>query len=170
MRGEDGLSTRTHSSRAGSPPHAWGRRPFCGDSTLTRRFTPTCVGKTHANCDRVICRPVHPHMRGEDLNMLACTGWSTGSPPDAWGRLCSNDQGRTSQRFTPTCVGKTLLGLHQRLPATVHPHMRGEDIMFEITTMDEGGSPPHAWGRPCRRAHRPAPARFTPTCVGKTCR
>src|SRR6185437_10548844 len=71
-----------------------------------------------------------------------------GSPPRAWGRRLQRKSGFPGNRFTPTCVGKTLSRRLPRPCTSVHPHVRGED------------------GR--RRAARSRRKRFTPTCVGKT--
>ena len=54
---------------------------------------------------------VHPHVRGEDALthgiMLNCTG----SPPRAWGRRRHRPLSFLPLRFTPTCVGKTVVNV-----------------------------------------------------------
>src|SRR5579862_944724 len=50
----------------------------------------------------------------------------------------------------------------------VHPHTRGEDILFRWRRRNVSGSPPHAWGRPMAAAASRFQIRFTPTRVGKT--
>ena len=71
-------------------------------------------------------------------------------------------------RFTPTCVGTTLLPLTLRAAPTVHPHVRGDDRAIALVAVVTAGSPPRAWGRhKHQRIHRLVP-RFTPTCVGTT--
>ena len=94
----------------------------------------------------------------------------------------------TTQRFTPTCVGKMICfalpsvvhSVHPHVrgedvrweertgrAAAVHPHVRGEDEMNDATVLTINGSPPRVWGR-CRRRRRSVEEpRFTPTCVGK---
>ena len=95
---------------AGSPPRAWGQQCMRYYARGRSRFTPTCVGTTH-----------------DPANI---TDSPAGSPPRAWGQLpgrcpprstCpvhphvrgDNGTNRRStvnkQRFTPTCVGTTLL-------------------------------------------------------------
>ena len=66
MRGEDAAQVQRGPLDAGSPPHAWGRRPFANHMPLDRRFTPTCVGKTADSLVIATEDTVHPHMRGED--------------------------------------------------------------------------------------------------------
>ena len=51
-------------------------------------------------------------------------------------------------RYTPTCVGKTVLSGSLRL------------VCF--------GTPPRVWGKPIRRLPFCLKERYTPTCVGKT--
>ena len=92
-----------------------------------------------------------------------------GSPPRAWGQLVVGSGDPDHRRFTPTCVGTTLI------------------IADAAVSID--GSPPRAWGQRVRQRscelrlpvhphvrgdncyRRPAVAaidRFTPTCVGTT--
>ncbi len=54
-----------------------------------------------------------------------------------------------------------------RRAATVHPHMRGENLNGAAMSNAWSGSPPHAWGKLRRAGHRGGQVRFTPTCVGK---
>ena len=86
-------------------------------------------------------------MRGEDAGELNGSARVDGSPPHAWGRLGHQQPIRDSQRFTPTCVGKTLDRLEYPRLAEVHPHMRGEDAAADLASRARAGSPPHAWGR-----------------------
>ncbi len=134
------------------------------------RFTPTCVGKTINADDPRAPVPVHPHMRGEDNVYGTDRFYEVGSPPHAWGRRAGCREVARTGRFTPTCVGKTLRVLSSCNGTSVHPHMRGEDLMYIQCLLVHLGSPPHAWGRlKCYQFVCPR-CRFTPTCVGKTLR
>ena len=169
MRGEYTPVVSPLSTRAGSPPHAWGIRCHLQYLLAVCRFTPTCVGNTRTSSGKTFSKPVHPHMRGEY------------SPPFPAIDLI--------RRFTPTCVGNTVLILRLLVVSSVHPHMRGEygdnsrkagtNGRFTPTCVGNtgyllpssplpDGSPPHAWGirpQPCNAA---ICNRFTPTCVGNT--
>ena len=133
----------------GSPPRAWGIR----DGRL----------------QRLQCRSVHPHVRGEYVptnfvnepferftptcvgNTPAASGarrFGFGSPPRAWG------------------IRPTLKTVHQS--RSVHPHVRGEYIGNGTPAKAQCGSPPRAWGIPIRRLPDRRKGRFTPTCVGNT--
>src|SRR5205814_938640 len=95
---------------------------------------------------------VHPHVRGDDLELICLVVREYGSPPRAWGRPRERRRGRRSGRFTPTCVGTTA-GVGTRLPlSSVHPHVRGDDPGDRDNGVAYHGSPPRAWGR------LPAPA------------
>ena len=52
--------------------------------------------------------------------------------------------------------------------STVHPHGRGEYVIFTPAGHGDGGSPPRAWGIPPEYAPSTPPRRFTPTGVGNT--
>ena len=111
---------------------------------------------------------VHPHVRGEDVAGAATHDDVNGSPPRAWGRPRGSRQATASPRFTPTCVGKTILDQERFYILAVHPHVRGEDCNSNVELLGDCGSPPRAWGRPHMLAFAGAVTRFTPTCVGKT--
>ena len=71
-------------------------------------------------------------------------------------------------RFTPTCVGKTTAGGVYQVAVWVHPHVRGEDVREITRPRVPRGSPPRAWGRRAVYVQMYRFGRFTPTCVGKT--
>ena len=189
MRGEDCSFHVRLSYEVGSPPHAWGRPLGQTRFRLPRRFTPTCVGKTVRETQTGEKVAVHPHMRGEDIGgYLYLSGLTVhphmrgedttrhhrpvivgGSPPHAWGRPQRWCFAAIILRFTPTCVGKTAVETAKGAIASVHPHMRGEDLNWEDSNGWRCGSPPHAWGRHRCGFHSVGDVRFTPTCVGKTC-
>ena len=130
-----------------------------------------------------------PRVWGRRCDRASATAIADGSPPRVWGRLRSGILTWHVCRFTPTCVGTTIVPCAMTLRTTsVHPHVRGEDVSMRIVQLDvDRGSPPRVWGRlyvespssgaygsPPRVWGRPASqrasqcCRFTPTCVGKT--
>ena len=188
MRGDDKSIGTACPRMSGSPPRAWGRR---SRQTLLRsslRFTPTCVGTTVSLHSARTSRTVHPHVRGDDRRPGARSPVHTGSPPRAWGRRPGGQTRRKRNRFTPTCVGTTMVFRGRKSVPPVHPHVRGDDLMLDAVGRVVAGSPPRAWGRrrpPYRlnettgspprawgRRKRLGEAakigRFTPTCVGTT--
>ena len=76
--------------------------------------------------------------------------------------------GRESPRFTPTCVGTTLLFLCPSLCPPVHPHVRGDNLGWQQKLSCIAGSPPRAWGQQVSNEPVYFDFRFTPTCVGTT--
>src|SRR5439155_646865 len=70
---------------------------------------------------------------------------------------------------TPTCVGTIPAWGVSVVSATVHPHMRGDNVYNWIAAVPALGSPPHAWGQSPARFHACALPRFTPTCVVTMC-
>ena len=72
------------------------------------------------------------------------------------------------RRFTPTRVGTTSYELELRRAKAVHPHARGDNLLWKQAKKLDTGSPPRAWGqRSASRAQQPG-RRFTPTRVGTT--
>ena len=130
VRGEDERELDRLVNPGGSPPRAWGRRTTVFSAATEVRFTPTCVGKTPSRRAGAPAASVHPHVRGEDGVIVAGSAVRNGSPPRAWGRHRFILQRPNACRFTPTCVGKTGLSLVICLAAPVHPHVRGEDLLF----------------------------------------
>ncbi len=168
VRGDDRNAHMSAYSEDGSPPRAWGRHRFGEVVDPGLRFTPTCVGTTGRAAPACTGPSVHPHVRGDDALILACSATSTGSPPRAWGRPAADPVRAAAGRFTPTCVGTTCASSISRTLVTVHPHVRGDDFARSLPAALLAGSPPRAWGRRCRSQPTRPQGRFTPTCVGTT--
>ena len=121
---------QTRSTRdLGSPPRAWGLRRKGSNYDRRKRFTPTCVGTTR-QCQWTGCgSTVHPHVRGDYKMRTPVEPVNDGSPPRAWGlrRVCGDAERELGSpprawgllgirvvfplavRFTPTCVGTTII-------------------------------------------------------------
>ena len=107
VRGEEAAGSATYNSLLGSPPRAWGRVVELAVELRLFRFTPTCVGKSTLTGLSLLFIPVHPHVRGEEVDALIVGAVAFGSPPRAWGRGLS--------------------GILASGSCTVHPHLRGEE-------------------------------------------
>ena len=148
MRGEDVCTSEKAIIPWGSPPHARGRQQDLLANLLIVRITPACAGKTSSAerpCDEI---QDHPRMRGEDptIRTLPALG----------------------QRITPACAGKTPSSATATRRRPDHPRMRGEDCAPTPASLILFGSPPHARGRPRKRAVGPFGGGITPACAGKT--
>ncbi len=150
----------------GSPPRAWGQSIEGSEKVPAERFTPTCVGTIIVKPNGVIVLPVHPHVRGDNLDSQRISRPICGSPPRAWGQCQSVTFIVRMGRFTPTCVGTMSRGAAWRSIRAVHPHVRGDNFVRASSATCPDGSPPRAWGQLCNIDCLPAPERFTPTCVG----
>ena len=105
VRGDDRKRRRPFCAAIGSPPRAWGRCAHKWYRPILIRFTPTCVGTIQHGQRIPGRRPVHPHVRGDDLVIIPQVSNRAGSPPRAWGRCRRAGEETMQGRFTPTCVG-----------------------------------------------------------------
>ena len=111
-------------------------------------------------------RTVHPHVRGEHTEGDPEVQIMIGSSPRAWG-ACGCALGDVDNlRFIPTCVGSIAFGFALERLEAVHPHVRGEHINADITSLSATGSSPRAWGASTANSAADSADRFIPTCVG----
>ena len=85
MRGELESSDSPDPINRGSSPHAWGTVRKIKPILTIKRFIPTCVGNCTADGQEVLSPAVHPHMRGELVNIYQTRLAMIGSSPHAWG-------------------------------------------------------------------------------------
>ena len=107
-------------------------------------------------------------MRGENSSRAVTRRLAFGTPPHAWGKRHAAQSPEPLNRYTPTCVGKTLPDVTACEAFKVHPHMRGENVDEHQHRRAADGTPPHAWGKLYSDSNSSALIRYTPTCVGKT--
>ncbi len=91
----------------GTPPRVWGKPAIFWINKFRFRYTPTCVGKTEIPPIFPQSSMVHPHVCGENLTLILILILSSGTPPRVWGKPIMMRLSLTTQRYTPTCVGKT---------------------------------------------------------------
>ena len=110
----------------------------------------------------------HPHSRGENSAYQGMPGERSGSSPLTRGKRDRLWRGVCGVRLIPTHAGKTTPDdppLH--LPPA-HPHSRGENNGFEVTTIPVKGSSPLTRGKPGLHAGARRVPRLIPTHAGKT--
>ena len=119
-----------HSQRIGDEVHPH----VCGENNAPLRSikgvigTPPRVwGKRRLGSIRLDVPQVHPHVCGENLTMRHVARFWIGTPPRVWGKRQSPSPQQLPARYTPTCVGKTLLYRQFAVPIAVHPHVCGEN-------------------------------------------
>ena len=111
---------------------------------------------------------VHPHVCGENVQSSHRKRVHIGTPPRVWGKLLQQACSVGRNRYTPTCVGKTMIGIPFAGHQKVHPHVCGENTSVPLSSGDASGTPPRVWGKqPVGSPDQPID-RYTPTCVGKT--
>ncbi len=150
----------------GSSPHVWGTEWIEQPLVLRDRFIPTRVGNRLGGRPELTGTPVHPHVRGENSRQHWPHISYAGSPPRAWGQWTLGPLGPLWTRFTPTCVGTIVAPQTLRQSYSVHPHVRGDNVILRPHIIVDGGSPPRAWGQLHLVRTRLRRLRFTPTCVG----
>ena len=106
------------------------------------------MGNTYKIIMVVVEGAVHPHVCGEYAKQQAFEAGNAGSPPRVWGILGITGQRLAYIRFTPTCVGNTVSRAGARRPIAVHPHVCGEYVGAQLSTVPPFGSPPRVWGIP----------------------
>ncbi len=125
-------------------------------------------GKLQRSIAASQCLTVHPHMCGENVQNTNICWLTIGTPPHVWGKRRLDGIHQDDYRYTPTCVGKTMVKSTEWRAGTVHPHMCGENLPRFSHHSPDTGTPPHVWGKLTQAYDRIIATRYTPTCVGKT--
>ncbi len=165
-RGDGTLRFLHQTASIGSPPQAWGRLVHRHRKIAHVRFTPTGVGTAMFAPIPAHPSSVHPHRRGDGASAIVGKRATTGSPPQAWGRLDRENRTLDHPRFTPTGVGTAPFRSSARRCQAVHPHRRGDGF---TGVRGYGLTPVHPHRRGDGTQNRcliPPPSRFTPTGVG----
>ena len=145
-RGEQIIKRRELRAEGGSSPRTWGTAGHARHQPALVRFIPTHVGnRFHPRSGRR-AGAVHPHARGEQILARRKSGEYRGSSPRTWGTGRHRASVCTVVRFIPTHVGNRSTRQACRLPATVHPHARGEQLGEAQRLQWISGSSPRTWG------------------------
>ena len=94
---------------SGSPPRVWGIPKLKAMVEKMCRITPTCVGNTIKEDDKMLNKEDHPHVCGEYFDIVRKSLSPQGSPPRVWGIPAADARNALTYRITPTCVGNTRL-------------------------------------------------------------
>ena len=148
IRGEYDLVVVLEGRVIGSSPHPWGIHVSFFAIPSSLRFIPTSVGNTDCEDCLTIILAVHPHIRGEYVEVY--------------------QKEIVYERFIPTSVGNTVCSEFGKRFAPVHPHIRGEYLTMQSYWCNRHGSSPHPWGIRFHRHFDYNVFRFIPTSVGNT--
>ena len=110
----------------GSSPRAWGTHRGLSTCSPACRFIPTSVGNSKKGLVVFKGLPVHPHERGELLEVDHPLWRYDGSSPRAWGTPTVLYPHWLFLRFIPTSVGNSCTARYRGRWISVHPHERGE--------------------------------------------
>ena len=125
-RGEHNSTDPPWSVLPGSSPLARGTLQIYAIDIDVDRFIPTRAGNTTPMAPATIASAVHPHSRGEHMNLLSLRSVNGGSSPLARGTPMARLPGRPPARFIPTRAGNTMADKFNQSKIAVHPHSRGE--------------------------------------------
>ncbi len=99
----------------------------CGGGKL--RFIPACAGNRRPCVPSSARCTVHPRVRGEQAQTLREGLSNIGSSPRARGTALRHPLPLQRGRFIPACAGNRRLWQTQGRLASVHPRVRGEQLM-----------------------------------------
>ena len=150
-----------------TPPGAWGRGSAGTTIVASMRNTPTGVGKRLRRPRAAPEKRKHPHVRGEEQQLLIVHQPDSETPPRAWGRAHFLKCFCLSVRNTPTGVGKRAFRWRTVFFSRKHPHVRGEDLRSSSRPIFSSETPPRAWGRGVADCLGGQLIGNTPTGVGK---
>ncbi len=108
----------------------WGKVYNGAGDLVEERITPTRVGKTAKPSSNEVASRDHPHPCGEKLSSRGLPYAWLGSPPPVWGKAECTIATITSERITPTRVGKSKEERGKAKAVKDHPHPCGEKYIF----------------------------------------
>ncbi len=159
---------RTITHEFGSSPRARGTVNFHLRRRKGDRFIPACAGNSMKNNGCFAAVTVHPRVRGEQAcRAFLAFPWA-GSSPRARGTACNCSAPTASDRFIPACAGNRRGPTDPSDPRTVHPRVRGEQIIEMIGERAYDGSSPRARGTVRSSRTHQRRRRFIPACAGNS--
>ncbi len=105
------------------------------------------MGKTIVFSAASTSKGKHPHVCGEDALTAAKSAAETETPPRAWGRFGRFASDAKKGRNTPRAWGKTKFQGWAGTASWKHLHVRGEDVLTKVESVNSEETPPRAWGR-----------------------
>ena len=166
IRGERCGSPCRRSSGHGSSPHTRGTLGEVAAQLAHGRFIPAYAGNAKARLKSRKPCSVHPRIRGERIPRVSLIHKTIGSSPHTRGTLSLAIDEEVKVRFIPAYAGNAPVSAAARLPATVHPRIRGERVNAGNGKNADTGSSPHTRGTPIIRKAAYLKCRFIPAYAG----
>ncbi len=129
------------------------------------RFISTCVETISQYSSRTTSNTVHLHVRGDNLRADHPDGVVSGSSPRAWRQWQMPHCATRDSRFISTCVETMAVLPSGNSPASVHLHVRGDNVRKLPVFLCVTGSSPRAWRQLVLPQCQDIPVRFISTCV-----
>ena len=127
-RGDGPASQFPQHRIARSPPHAWGWSGLARAIWQPRSVSPACAGMVRRCCLRRGSGCCLPRTRGDGPVIIPPSGFSTASPPHAWGWSDGRRSNRCRQQVSPARArGWSDEERDARRSHWVSPAMRGGD-------------------------------------------
>ena len=150
----------------GSSPHTRGTPQWLSHRRPARRFIPAYAGNAARAGLHVMSTTVHPRIRGERLAKSPRNSHTAGSSPHTRGTHSARLADPQDDRFIPAYAGNAPVSAAARLPATVHPRIRGERAGRAHRARRASGSSPHTRGTLGFRQLQRRRQRFIPAYAG----
>ena len=110
----------------------------------------------------------HPLPRGANLFSCPSIWMPRESSPHARGRLLFGHVALVEHRFIPSCEGQTLWVTNRGTGNSIHPLLRGADVIKCLDNFVLNDSSPPARGRRHYLINLSKQCRFIPSCEGQT--
>ena len=151
-----------------SSPHTRGKLRIFTRDLNKHRFIPSCEGQTSFYPKRIPTTTIHPLLRGANFSSISNGAGSCDSSPPTRGKLLSCFIFCFIYRFIPSCEGQTV-HLFLRFPDhTIHPLLRGANVILCLDDRAFCDSSPPTRGKRKRAVRVCVGLRFIPSYEGQT--
>ena len=155
-----------------SSPHTRGKLRIFTRDLNKHRFIPSCEGQTSFYPKRIPTTTIHPLLQGANNLIFSSPVSADDSSPPTRGKLFINFKWCRLLRFIPSYEGQTTLLLHLLFYISIHPLLRGANVILCLDDRAFCDSSPPTRGKPDNISFRFIFTRFIPSYEGqtKTCR
>ena len=166
--GEQRLMPRDLDRIVGSSPRVRGTELSPDPGIQGRRIIPACAGNRNACRNAESEAPDHPRVCGEQSPAMRCAAVPIGSSPRVRGTDDCAHAAAVQSRIIPACAGNRYPPTAPRKHTTDHPRVCGEQVDFDTSAPDHGGSSPRVRGTAIPTIARDISGRIIPACAGNS--